>query len=258
MRKAQAWPPPNDSQDPADQKLHAAISKTCRQINEQQLAISVAAWSEKKEEWARKCRVESPEPAGMDPAVEVGDDPRKDKRNFCPDCCLALAFNLDENARVRDAEDAAKKTKRQSKKVYNVNPLSHDDQHQVDLDGDSHPPYFAERHIFQGPLGGMHTYSVDTLTNARWDLFTHTGFHTWPHHDASGMSTWVRIRAGCKVWAPVIPDLPKTPVFTQHDLFDSVREVLRPAPSLGFQKHSQSLCMFLLPDDVLCVLDHLF
>lgn len=61
--------------------------------------------------------------------------------------------------------------------------------------------------------------------NSRWDLFTHTTFHTWPHHDGISMSTWLTIHSGCKVWLPPIPNLPDKPSLSQYDLFNLMRKV---------------------------------
>lgn len=185
--------------------------------------------------------------AGMREAVEV---PPIDNREWCTTCAIVRAYLHDEDQRVREAEDADDSEHDQGKRIYRVNPLSHDDQHApMAADSFNQTPPDCQ-HMYQ-ECQGIQTYSMDAFNNARWDLFTHTGFHTWPHHDASGMSTWVLIRFGCKVWCPVIPHLRDSAFLTQYDLFDAIRRNLRTAPSTNFHDNSQSICMFLLPHDVL-------
>lgn len=183
---------------------------------------------------------------GTDEAAEV---PPMDNRPWCTPCLLVKAFNHDEKDRIRTkALDGGTSVQEW---MNGGNPLSYDDQHlSMAPDGFNASPA-DHQHIYQGPLDGPYTYSFDALTSSRWDLFTHAAFHTWPHHDGSGMSTWLTVRSGCKVWAPLIPNLPDKAFLSQHDLFESMHDVLKPPPSTDFMRHSQSLCMFLLPHDVL-------
>ncbi|KAG1724834.1 hypothetical protein EDD22DRAFT_961751 [Suillus occidentalis] len=41
----------------------------------------------------------------------------------------------------------------------------------------------------------------ENFTMKGWGLLSHAGFLTYPHHDAEGMLTWVRLEAGLKFWA---------------------------------------------------------
>ncbi|KAG2081945.1 uncharacterized protein F5147DRAFT_783481 [Suillus discolor] len=41
----------------------------------------------------------------------------------------------------------------------------------------------------------------DNFTAKGWALLHHAGFVTYPHHDAEGTLTWVRMEAGIKFWA---------------------------------------------------------
>lgn len=188
--------------------------------------------------------------AGMDESYEV---PAPDARPWCSACALVKAYLQDDEQRVQDAELLAEDELDQAKRIYSVNPMSHDPQHMPMPTDSFNQASSHQKHMYQIPLG-MQTYSMDALTNARWDLATHTGFHTWPHHDGSGMSTWVHARFGCKVWCPLIPKLPDSANLTQDDLFDAIRVNLQTAPCTDFHTHSQSLCLFLLPHDVLLVL----
>lgn len=40
----------------------------------------------------------------------------------------------------------------------------------------------------------------DNWRSSGWDVFTHGGFLTYPHHDASGQLTFSYVRAGAKLW----------------------------------------------------------
>lgn len=248
-QKAFKWLPEEDGNAKEKRRLRD-IRKLMKDIQAVNVQRNKDDHKQAQAEWQARCdrAPDRTPPIGMDHEVEV---PPIDTRDWCNACLVMEAFNILEEKEVRDAEEAAENKTDQQKRIYNVNPLSHDDQHSPMLsDGFSQSP-LEHQHTFQGPLAGPYTYSFDALTNSRWDLFTHAAFHTWPHHDGSGMSTWVRICEGCKIWAPVIPNLPENGIFTKHDLFDATRKILQPAPHVGFQDHSKSLCMFLLPDDVL-------
>jgi hypothetical protein len=40
-----------------------------------------------------------------------------------------------------------------------------------------------------------------------WELHTHGGFVTYPHHDAAGLCTYVYPRSGAKLWTVITPHL---------------------------------------------------
>lgn len=48
---------------------------------------------------------------------------------------------------------------------------------------------------------GVQIISGDSERVRGWDLMTHGGFVTYPHHDASGLCTYVTVRSGTKIWA---------------------------------------------------------
>jgi hypothetical protein len=50
---------------------------------------------------------------------------------------------------------------------------------------------------------GVQTISGDSEKVRGWDLLTHGGFVTYPHHDASGLCTYVNVRSGTKIWAHI-------------------------------------------------------
>lgn len=40
----------------------------------------------------------------------------------------------------------------------------------------------------------------DTWRSTSWDIFTHAGFLTYPHHDGNGLLTYSYVRTGAKLW----------------------------------------------------------
>jgi hypothetical protein len=50
-------------------------------------------------------------------------------------------------------------------------------------------------------LMGVQTVTGDSEKVRGWDLLTHGGFLTYPHHDACGLATYVTVRSGKKIWA---------------------------------------------------------
>lgn len=192
--------------------------------------------------------------AGLDQALEV---PPVDNREWCDRCMLMSVFNQREDALVRRAEQSALTATSQSLRFYNTNPLSEDNQH-LPMDTDTfNQSTSTQQHLYQNNERNnrrIQTHSIDALFSTRWDVFTHTGFHTYAHHDASGMSTWIHIRSGCKVWAPLIPVAPVTQGFMKYDdLFDVFQKIFTPATPEEQQTNSHSLAMFLLPHDLLQV-----
>ena len=66
---------------------------------------------------------------------------------------------------------------------------------------------------FIGPQLMLH----DSWRMAGWDLLTHGGFLTYPHHDASGLCTYVTIRSGSKIWCYL--DVPGSASMSRDALF---------------------------------------
>lgn len=48
---------------------------------------------------------------------------------------------------------------------------------------------------------GVQSILGDSERLRGWDLMTHGGFLTYPHHDAGGLCTYVTVRSGSKIWA---------------------------------------------------------
>ena len=57
----------------------------------------------------------------------------------------------------------------------------------------------------------------DMWRQQNWELHTHGGFLTYPHHDAAGLYTYVYIKSGAKLWAVMRPDLKR--LQSREDLF---------------------------------------
>jgi hypothetical protein len=47
---------------------------------------------------------------------------------------------------------------------------------------------------------GPQVMLYDNWRTAGWDLLTHGGFATYPHHDAAGFCTFLYVRNGAKLW----------------------------------------------------------
>ncbi|KIK80752.1 hypothetical protein PAXRUDRAFT_157858 [Paxillus rubicundulus Ve08.2h10] len=57
----------------------------------------------------------------------------------------------------------------------------------------------------------------DTWCSSSWDIFTHAGFLTYPHHNASRLATYSYICSGAKIWAYM--HLDKVDEHDQKDIF---------------------------------------
>ncbi|KAF7967906.1 hypothetical protein HWV62_32547 [Athelia sp. TMB] len=183
---------------------------------------------------------------GVDEQREV---PPMDERKICRRCLVIKLMREEDAKTVGEAQENDDRGKR----LYLHDPMISEDQHVHFKKSDYYDGVDDEQHIFQDdfPRRGISHFGWDGFTATRWDLFTHAGFHTWPHHDASGMSTWVVMRTGCKIWCPLIPDLPSKDGLTQNDIFESMRSCLQPIPSTRYQHASKSLVIFALPRDIM-------
>lgn len=52
-------------------------------------------------------------------------------------------------------------------------------------------------------LLGPQTMHFDSWRSGGWDVMTHAGFLTYPHHDAGGLLTFSYVRTGAKLWGYV-------------------------------------------------------
>jgi hypothetical protein len=109
----------------------------------------------------------------------------------------------------------------------------------------------ANTHIYQNFSDmGPYSWVWDGLKSLVWDLFTHAGFLTYPHQDASGFATYALIRTGCKIWCILRPKVDAS-VNSRNKLFDILRVMLRQHPHLDYQGVSDSYTIFLMEGDVL-------
>lgn len=75
-----------------------------------------------------------------------------------------------------------------------------------DLD-DSALAWEVTRDLYSNPktrpkgLVGPQLIRYDNWRSQAWDLITHGGFLTYPHHDANGLCTYTYIQCGMKIWA---------------------------------------------------------
>lgn len=47
---------------------------------------------------------------------------------------------------------------------------------------------------------GPQVIRFDQIRTQSWDLISHGGFLTWPHHDANGLCTFMQVQSGMKIW----------------------------------------------------------
>lgn len=55
-------------------------------------------------------------------------------------------------------------------------------------------------------LVGPQLMHFDNWRGSGWDVITHGGFLTYPHHDAAGLLTFSYMRAGAKLWGYIALD----------------------------------------------------
>ena len=72
----------------------------------------------------------------------------------------------------------------------------HDTTKRPEISGEGNPENFGPRVML-----------FDAWRGQGWDLLSHGGFVTYPHHDASGLCTYVYPRSGCKIWGYFLPSI---------------------------------------------------
>lgn len=120
-----------------------------------------------------------------------------------------------------------------------------------DVDNDVAESFKLDGHIFRSVGTGPTVFLWDGWKSHYWELFTHAGFHTYPHHDASGFGTYSYVRHGCKIWGIVRPRIDPKIHRTRQSVFNIMRTMLRPSPSLHYREVSDIFNLFLLEGDVL-------
>ncbi|KIJ57509.1 hypothetical protein HYDPIDRAFT_35036 [Hydnomerulius pinastri MD-312] len=100
-----------------------------------------------------------------------------------------------------------------------------------------------------GDFIGIQTILFDTWRCTGWDLLTHGGFLTYPHHDASGMCTYVSVRSGTKIWGYL--DTPESGKMNRTALFDSWDQVFRDNINLSFTTCAKAGTVLLQRGDTL-------
>ncbi|KAI6016262.1 hypothetical protein BKA83DRAFT_4497885 [Pisolithus microcarpus] len=92
----------------------------------------------------------------------------------------------------------------------------------------------------EGPDNGKEFFGVQTIHGDTerlrgWDLMTHGGFLTYPHHDAGGLCTYITVRSGTKVWGYFNVGTGSTT--TRNELFDAWDEILSLDQEMNFNKY---------------------
>ena len=111
--------------------------------------------------------------------------------------------------------------------------------------------YDSLQHLFQEyNLSGPQVTVLDTWKAQHWDLFTHPGFLTYPHHDGAGNATFTFMRYGCKIWGAIRPRIPSGDT-SRRTVFNVLRQILRPTGNPEYMESSDIFNIFLLPGDLL-------
>jgi hypothetical protein len=88
----------------------------------------------------------------------------------------------------------------------------------------------------------------DMWRKQNWEILTHGGFVTFPHHDAAGLCTYVYVESGAKLWAIFRPYITGEPP-REWDLRQSMDAMWSPQ---GYKKpFNQAGTILLEPGDIL-------
>ncbi|KAL4062717.1 hypothetical protein V8B97DRAFT_1877570 [Scleroderma yunnanense] len=81
---------------------------------------------------------------------------------------------------------------------------------------------------------GVQAILGDTERLQGWDLLTHGGFLTYPHHNAGSLCTYVTVRSGSKIWGYF--DTPGSDIARWDDLFKAWDNIFQDNIALTFKK----------------------
>ncbi|KAI6012120.1 hypothetical protein PISMIDRAFT_22790 [Pisolithus microcarpus 441] len=82
---------------------------------------------------------------------------------------------------------------------------------------------------------GMHTIHGDAERLQGWDLMSHGGFLTYPHHDAGGLCMYITVQSGTKVWGYFNMGTGSTT--TRKELFNAWDDILLLDQEMNFKNH---------------------
>ncbi|KAI6138056.1 hypothetical protein BKA82DRAFT_4021780 [Pisolithus tinctorius] len=68
-----------------------------------------------------------------------------------------------------------------------------------------------------------------------WDLLTHGGFVTYPHHDVAGLCTYITVQSGSKIWGYF--DTPGSQDASRENLFKAWDDIFADNVNLKFRKY---------------------
>ncbi|KAI5999285.1 hypothetical protein EDD15DRAFT_2193947 [Pisolithus albus] len=88
---------------------------------------------------------------------------------------------------------------------------------------------------------GVQTIHGDAERLRGWDLMTHGGFLTYPHHDAGGLSTYITVRSGTKVWGYF--NVGTSSTTTRKELFDAWDNILSLDQEMNFKKYPMGVVL---------------
>lgn len=110
------------------------------------------------------------------------------------------------------------------------------------------------RDLYSNPKGrprdlvGPQLVRYDNWRSQAWDLMSHAGFLTYPHHDANGLCTYIFAQCGMKIWAILYFKDIYTEM-TRQRLIDLSTEMVD--ENDAYQKISEPFNIFLSPGDLL-------
>ena len=99
--------------------------------------------------------------------------------------------------------------------------------------------------------------SLDFLASRVWVLLHHARFHTFVHHDASGLATWTAISSGSKFWVVTVLH-GENLIKTRSELYDSYTDQYRVRErdgewGYGYVDASDRICIFGQAGDMMSV-----
>jgi hypothetical protein len=97
-------------------------------------------------------------------------------------------------------------------------------------------------------LVGPQLIRFDNWRSQAWDLITHAGFLTYPHHDANGLCTYTFTQCGMKIWGS-LQFKDGTANTARHDLININEKMV--AEHDAYKKVSDTFNIYLYPRDLL-------
>lgn len=99
---------------------------------------------------------------------------------------------------------------------------------------------------------------MDLLKTRAWTILHQPLYHTYGHHDASGLATWTQVLSGHKFWVAIRTYgyealQTRQQVYDHNEGFLFGQRLIPDEFDFGYMENSDRFCIFAEKGDLMCV-----